>query len=122
MTVQTAFSFTEKPVKVRIKPLNIDFSKRKENNPVSQAILQRFCRRINNQNQRVLIYLTFGHTITFDMMYQRERIKHLPRRIKDLDEYLNLKANRDYDSLGQAHYWFSETQRIEAIKILKGIK
>lgn len=120
MNYQPSFNFNHK-AKIRIKPLNIDFSKRKENNQVSQAILQRFCRRITNQNQKVLVYLTFGHTITFDMMYLREGIKHLPRRIKDLDEFLSLKANRDYDALGQAHYWFSESQRIEAMKILKGI-
>ena len=123
MTYQSQFNFTEdKSTKIRIKPLNIDFAKRRENNHVSQAILQRFCRRIQNQNQKVLIYLAFGHTITFDMMYTRERIKHLPRRVKDLDEFLGLKANRDYDDLGQAHYWFSENQRVEAMRILKGIK
>ena len=122
MNYQAELSFSQKnAAKIRIKPLNIDFAKRKENNHVSQNLLQRFCRRISNQNQKVLIYLTFGHTITFDMMYTREGIKHLPRRIKDLDEFLSLKANRDYDDLGQAHYWFSEEQRIKAMKILKGI-
>jgi hypothetical protein len=122
MTLQTQLNFTHKKERqIRIQPLNIDFAKRKENNHVSQDLLNRFCRRISNQNQKVLIYLTFGHTITFDMMYQKERIKHLPRRVKDLEEFLGLRAERDYDDIGSAHYYFSEDTRIKAMKILKGI-
>lgn len=121
MTAQLSFTYKSQPKHIKIKPLNINFAKRRENNFVSEMILQRFCRRINNQNQRVLIYLTFGHELTFDYMYQKHKIKHLPRRIKDLQDFLGLRAERRIDDNGCAHYYFTEEQRIKAIAILKGI-
>lgn len=103
--------------------LEIDFTHTRENNTVSQAILDNNRKRFNGQVRLVMVKMAYGMIIDGDKAYGMG-IKHLPRRIKDIsDKYPDLKPKRNYDSkTGVAHYYFDEFQKIQAIKILKNIK
>jgi hypothetical protein len=113
--------------------LNIDFTHRQENNADSQMILMANKRKINGKTMRTLHLLAYGHVLTVYDALVTHGISSLPRRIKDIEEFIgqDLKAERTYDIPGPdgavikdryAHYYFNEAQKLKAISILKGLK
>ena len=102
----------------------LDFTHTRENNPVSQGLLDKHRVKISSQVRTVLRLLAYGHILKVRECMINHDISHLPRRIKDIEEKIDifLKAERTYDNKGIASYFFNEEQKIKAIKYLKNIK
>lgn len=106
----------------KFKPMNIDFTRRRENNINSDEILKRFTIKINNQVQRTLFLMAYGKILTVYDAIVHYKISHLPRRIKDIEDFLDMKPGRTYNEVtGTANYFLYEEQKIKAIRILKGM-
>ena len=106
----------------RFRSLNINFAKRRENNPVSEEILERFTVKINNQVQRTLFLLAYGKVLSVYDGMVKYKISHLPRRIRDIEEFIGIRPEREYsETTGTASYFLFEEQKIKAIRILKGM-
>lgn len=100
----------------------IEFNNRLENNAVSQAILDNNYQRIHGQIRLIFELLAKGERLTFDYCYTKYKIKHLPRRILDVEQFLNIKALRKYAKDGTATYFFNEAQQEQAEEILNDLR
>jgi uncharacterized protein (UPF0216 family) len=69
-----------------------------------------------------VLKLLIQGSLTFDEAYIEYNIKHLPRRIKDLQEKLGIKAQRIYAKNGTATYFLNDEQKAHAKVILEKLK
>jgi len=102
----------------------LDFTHTRENNPVSQKLLDNSRVRVSSQVRTVLRLLAYGNILQVKECMIKHDISHLPRRIKDIEDKIDpfLRAERTYDNKGIASYFFNELQKIAAIKFLKKLK
>lgn len=74
----------------------IDFTpSRKENNSFSQMFLDANLFRIKGNNKKVWELLNNGHRLTVNGAVIDYGISSLPRRIKDIEEILEIKIGRE---------------------------
>ena len=102
----------------------LDFTHTRENNSISQKILDVNRVNVSSQVIKVLRLLSQGKTLLVRDAIIEHDISHLPRRIKDIEEKIDplLKVERTYDKKGIARYFFNELQIIKAKEILRKIK
>ena len=102
----------------------LDFTHARENNTASQQTLDKERSRLSSQVIYVLKMLAHGKRLQVRSALIEHDISHLPRRILDIEEKISpkLRAERDKGEHGITTYYFNEFQRIEAMRILKGIK
>lgn len=97
----------------------IDFTHTRENNPVSQDILDNNRKRLGSQVAKVLRLFVNGKKLTQWGAYSGHSIGDLRRRVLDIEEKFNIRADRTYDAKGVATYCFNDSQKIQGSKILE---
>lgn len=75
--------------------LAIDFAHHYENNPVSQAYLDKNREHVNSQCIRLYNLLKSGVRLTVMSAMNDHQIMSLPRRILDIEKRRGIKINRE---------------------------
>lgn len=94
----------------------LDFAHFRDNNPISQTLLDKNRVTFGKDVLKVLRLLADGNTLTVIGVLEEYKITSLPRRILDIEEKWNICAKRSYKK--PATYWFEESQIIRAKEIL----
>lgn len=88
----------------------LDFIHTLENNPQSQSILDNNRKRFNGQAKKVLDYLMKTNLIDCDKAKELFGVRHLPRRILDIEEATGVKPSRKYSKSGLATHYLTPEQ------------
>lgn len=106
-----------------IQQTEINFVHERENNPVSQNIVDDKRVKLNSQVVKILRLLAYGNRLTQWGAYSEHNIGDLRRRIKDMEEKIGIRAKRDYEKGTHiATYYFNEEQKLTAIEKLNKLK
>jgi len=107
----------------------LDFTHTRENNAVSQKLLDANRVRLSSQVIKVLKLLTYGYSnngvkifsIDFLTAYTQYNIGDLRRRICDIEQKLGIEVSRKYGDGGKASYSLDEFNQIIAKQLLNKI-
>lgn len=109
----------------------LDFTHTRENNAVSQKILDANRVRLSSQVIKILKLLVYGYqnehgvkvyNIDFATAYTQHNIGDLRRRICDIEQKFNIQVDRAYQTNGKATYSLNEYSQIKAKELLRKIK
>jgi hypothetical protein len=90
----------------------IDFTHKFENNSASQEILDNNRVRFNSQTRKVLKHMIEAKLINADAARELYGIRHLARRIKDIEEATNIKPSRKHNQSGGLTVYFLTPEQI----------
>jgi tetrahydromethanopterin S-methyltransferase subunit H len=109
----------------------LDFVHTRENNAVSQKILDTNRVKLSSQVIKILKMLTYGYqnehgvkvyNIDFATAYTQHGIGDLRRRICDIEQKFNIPVDRAYQNSGKATYSLNEFSQIQAKQLLNTLK
>lgn len=106
----------------------LDFTHARENNRVSQSILDANRIRLGSQVIKILKLLVYGYrneagvtvyTLDFAAAYTIHNIGDVRRRICDIEEKLGITVDRNYPEKRKAVYYLNADEKLKAMKFLQ---